>query len=49
MSDTFDNGLYIDGIYYRVPILSCKRSADFLWKYADRLSLIHLDVYKRQG
>ena len=36
MSDTFDNGLYIDGVYYHVPILSCKRNADFLWKYADR-------------
>lgn len=34
--ETFDNGLYIDGTYYRVPILSCKRSADFMWKYADR-------------
>lgn len=34
--ETFDYGIYIDGNYYRVPILSCKRSADFLWRYADR-------------
>lgn len=34
--ETFDKGVYIDGTYYQVPILSCERSADFLWKYADR-------------
>lgn len=34
--ETFDNGVYIDGTYYQVPVLSCERSADFLWKYADR-------------
>jgi len=34
--DTFDNGIYIDGTYYDVPILSCGRDADFLWKYAER-------------
>jgi len=33
---TFDNGIYIDGTYYHVPILSCGRSADILWKYAER-------------
>ena len=33
---TFDNGLYIDGTYFNVPLLSCKRKANFLWKYADR-------------
>lgn len=34
--ETFDKGIYIDGTYYQVPILSCERTADFLWKYADR-------------
>lgn len=34
--NTLDNGIYVDGQYYHVPILSCKRSVDFLWKYADR-------------
>ena len=36
MANTFDNGLYIDGQYFDVPLLSCKRKANFLWKYADR-------------
>lgn len=34
--DTFDKGLYIDGVYYDVPILKCQRTANFLWKFADR-------------
>ena len=36
MNTTFDNGIYIDGVFYHVPVLSCKRKADFLWKYAER-------------
>lgn len=36
MANTFESGLYIDGEYYHVPILSCERKADYLWKYADR-------------
>lgn len=33
---TFDYGLYIDGEYFHVPVLSCERTADFIWKYAER-------------
>lgn len=36
MSETFQQGLFIDGEYFHVPILKCDRKADFLWKYADR-------------
>ena len=32
--------LYIDGIGYKIDVLSVKRTADFLDKYA--LSLIHI-------
>lgn len=34
--ETLDYGIYVDGIYYHVPVLSCKRTSDFLWKYAER-------------
>lgn len=33
---TFDRGIYIDGVYYDIPLLSVKRTANKLWKYADR-------------
>lgn len=33
---TFDNGIYIDGQYYNVPITKVKRKANKIWKYADR-------------
>lgn len=33
---TFDRGIYIDGVYYDVPIVSVKRTANKIWKYADR-------------
>lgn len=33
---TFDNGIYIDGTYYNIPITKVKRTANKIWKYADR-------------
>ncbi len=33
---TFDRGIYIDGTYYDVPVTSVKRTANKIWKYADR-------------
>lgn len=37
MKKQYTQGLYIDGIYYDVPLLSIKRTGDFLDKYANRL------------
>lgn len=34
--ETFENGIYIDGTYFNVPIIKCDRKADFIWKYAER-------------
>ena len=35
MEYTFDNGIYLDGVYYNVPVTSVKRTANKIWKYAD--------------
>ncbi len=32
----YTQGLYIDGIYFNIPFVSIKRTADFLEKYAQR-------------
>ena len=32
----YTQGIYIDGTYYDVPLLSIKRTGDFLDKYANR-------------
>ena len=32
----FTQGIYIDGILYDIPLVSIKRSGDFLDKYAER-------------
>ena len=32
----FDKGIIIDGIHFDIPMLSLKRTADFLDKYAER-------------
>lgn len=32
----FNQGIYVDGIYFDIPFISCKRTADFLDKYAQR-------------
>lgn len=32
----FDKGIIIDGIHFDVPLVSLKRTADFLNKYAER-------------
>lgn len=37
MEKQYTQGLYIDGTYYDVPLLSIKRTGDFLDKYANRL------------
>ena len=37
MEKQYTQGIYIDGIYYDVPLLSIKRTGDFLDKYANRL------------
>lgn len=36
MDYTFDRGIYIDGTYYDVPITKVARTANKIWKYADR-------------
>lgn len=36
MDNFLENGLYIDGEYYHVPIISIKRDFDILWKWAER-------------
>ena len=36
MEYTFSDGIYIDGSFYDVPILSCDIKPDALWKYAER-------------
>lgn len=36
MEYTFDSGIYIDGVYYDVPVTKVKRTANKIWKYADR-------------
>ena len=33
---TYTQGIEIDGVYFDVPFLSIKRTADFLDKYAER-------------
>lgn len=33
---SFDNGIYIDGTWYKVPIISCDPKPSTLWKYAER-------------
>lgn len=33
---SFDNGINIDGRWYRVPIISCEPKPSKLWKYAER-------------
>lgn len=33
----YTQGIYIDGIYFDIPLLSVKRTGDFLDKYANRL------------
>ena len=32
----FEKGIKVDGIYYDIPMVSLKRNADFLDKYAER-------------
>lgn len=32
----YKGGIYIDGILYDVPLVSVKRTTEFLWKYAER-------------
>lgn len=32
----FDKGIKVDGIFFDIPMVSLKRSADFLYKYAER-------------
>lgn len=32
----FERGISVDGIYFNIPMVSLKRSADFLDKYAER-------------
>ncbi len=32
----YTQGMYIDGIFYDIPLVSVKRKADFLEKYAER-------------
>ena len=32
----FDKGIRVDGIHYDIPMVSLKRTADFLDKYAER-------------
>ena len=36
MEYSFDKGIYIDGVYYNIPAISVKRTANKIWKYADR-------------
>ena len=36
MEHTYTQGLIIDGVKYNIPLISIKRSLDFLEKYADR-------------
>lgn len=36
MANTYTNGITIDGIYFDVPMVSLKRKAEFLDKYAKR-------------
>ena len=33
----FTRGIYIDGEYFNIPIVSIKRNADFLDKFAERV------------
>jgi len=33
---TFKDGLYIDGVWYKAPLVTCVISPKFLWKYAER-------------
>lgn len=33
---TFDRGIYIDGRYYDIPLTKVARTANKIWKYADR-------------
>lgn len=33
---TFERGILVDGIYFDIPMVSLKRTADFLDKYAER-------------
>ena len=33
---SFDDGIYIDGVQYKVPIISCDTKPSALWKYAER-------------
>ena len=33
----FDKGIRVDGIHFDIPMVSLKRSADFLDKYAERV------------
>ena len=33
----FTRGIYIDGEYFNIPIVSIKRNADFLYKFAERV------------
>lgn len=32
----FEKGIMVDGIFFDIPMVSLKRSADFLFKYAER-------------
>lgn len=36
MEHTYTQGLVIDGVSYNIPLVSIKRSLDFLEKYAER-------------
>lgn len=36
MEYTFDKGIYIDGVYYNIPTISVKRTANKIWKYSER-------------
>lgn len=33
----FTRGIYVDGTYFDIPMISLKRNADFLDKYAERV------------
>lgn len=36
MDYTFDQGMFIDDIYYNIPFIKVSRTANKIWKYADR-------------
>ncbi len=51
MQKTYTQGLVIDGIAYQIPLISIKRTADFLEKFAERtedgdIRIESIGVYK---